>query len=156
METSMRTLVAVPLLLFLPACGLLGLDDDTVPFSDLPYAEYLRLIEPGTAVFNDDASWAAFWYEHTTVAHEDGSPVSPPEIDFSSKTAVAVFLGSGLSGCGNYVRLVRSVSLDDGVAVVRVERPRKVGGECGMLITPIHLVEFRKAQTVRFAGDVPE
>jgi hypothetical protein len=150
----MRTLAALSLLLFLPACSLFGLDD-AVPFADVPDAEMLRLPEAGTAVFNDDASWEAFWYDYTSASDGEGNPVPPPEIDFSSRTAVAVFLGGGPSGCTNYLRLVRSVSLDDEAAVVRVERPRSAEGTCDMLINPIHVVEFEKAEAVRFAGDVP-
>ncbi|MGB3542270.1 hypothetical protein [Rubrivirga sp.] len=150
----MRTLAALSVLLFLPACSLLGLDD-AVPFADVPNAEMLRLPEPGTSVFNDAASWEAFWYDHTTVSDGEGNPVPPPEIDFSSKTAVAVFLGGGPSGCTNYLRLVRSVSLGDDATVVRVEQPRTVERTCDMLINPIQVVAFEKAGVVRFAGDVP-
>ena len=150
----MRTLALLSFLLALPACSLLGVDD-TVTFADVAEAERLRLGEPGTAVFNDAATWEAFWYEHTSVTDSEGNPLPPPAIDFDNKTAVAVFLGGGPSGCTNYVRLVRSVSLDDGVAVVDVERPRPGGMTCTMLIYPIHVVAFEKVDSVRFSGDVP-
>ena len=152
--SAMRTLTALFFLLFLPACSLFGLDD-AVPFADVPGAEMLWLAEPGTAVFDDAASWEAFWYEHTSVYDGEGNLFPPPDIDFSSKTAVAVFLGGEPSGCTNYLRLVRSVSLDDDTAAVRVERPRSVEGPCGMGISPIHVVMFEKAGAIRFTGDVP-
>ncbi len=151
----MRILAAISLLLTLPACSLLGLDDE-VPFTDVPRADLLRLPEAGTAVFSDAASWEAFWYAHTSASDLEGNPVPPPEIDFGNKTAVAVFLGDGMSGCSNLARLVRSVSLDDDTAVVRVGRPEVEGGvACEMLIYPVHVVAFKKAAAVRFVGEVP-
>jgi hypothetical protein len=152
----MRTLAAISLLLALPACSLLGLDDE-VPFTDLLQAELLWIPEAGTAVFNDAASWEAFWYAHNSGSDIEGNPVPPPEIDFGATTAVAVFLGgSGMSGCSNLTRLVRSVSLDVDTAVVRVRRPKVGGGmTCDMLISPIHVVTFEKAAAVRFVGEVP-
>lgn len=150
----MRTVSALTLFLALPACSLFD-SGDTIPFTDVPNAEVLRLPEPGTAVFNDSVSWEAFWYDHTSRSDSDGNPVPPPEIDFSGRAAVAVFLGGGPSGCSNYVRLVRSISLDDGAATVQVERPLSVEGTCDMLIYPIHVVEFDNAEAVRFVGDVP-
>ncbi|MEP0547561.1 MAG: hypothetical protein ABJF88_11565 [Rhodothermales bacterium] len=151
----MRTLAALSLLLTLPACSLLGLDDE-VPFTNVPQAEWLRLPEAGTAVFNDAASWEAFWYDHTSASDSEGNPIPPPEIDFADKTAAAAFLGGGMSGCSNLARLVRSVSLDDDTAVVRVGRLEVEGGvTCDMLISPVHVVTFEKAAAVRFVGEVP-
>ena len=84
--------------------------------------------------------------------HGEGNPLPSPENVFNSKTAVAVFLGVGPCGCVNYLRLIRSVSLDDDASVVRVKRPRSLEGTCGMLISSIHVVEFEEARAVRFAG----
>lgn len=150
----MRALVVFLLFLSLSACNLLGLDD-TVPFADVANAERLGLPEPGTEVFQDAASWEAFWYDHTSASDSVGNPVLPPQIDFDTKTVVAVFLGGGPSGCSNYIRLVRSVSLNNDTAVVRIKRPGSVEGVCDMLISPIHVVEFEKAGSIRFVGDVP-
>ena len=150
----MRALVALFLIFCLPACSLLG-SDDTVPFADVPNVEDLQLGKPGTAVFNEAASWEAFWYDHVNSFDNESTPVPPPKIDFGSKTAVAVFLGGGLSGCSNHVRLVRSISLDGGTAVVDIAPPPYRVGPCDAIINPIHVVEFEKAGAVRFTGNVP-
>ena len=154
----MRTLACLALLALLPACSLWsweGDGDGPVDFEDVPGAEYLRVGQPGTAVFNDAEAWAAFWYDHINSFDGEGNPTPPPAIDFGRRTVAAVFAGDGWSGCTNYYPFVRSVTRRHSTASVHVVFPPSLEGSCDALIEPLHVVAFEKARTVRFTGDVP-
>lgn len=155
----MRIPALLLVLLLIPGCDLAsrssGVGETGLSFADVSDVELMWVGAPGTAVFNDAASWEAFWYEHTSVTDEQGRPVPPPTIEFDGKTVAAVFLGGGPSGCTNYLQLIRGVSLRGDAAEVRIEQPDSAEGMCDMLISPLHIVAFEKTESVRFVGDLP-
>ncbi len=97
---------------------------------------------PRQVVVQDETAWAALWRAHAGDA-------LPPPVDFSTRTVLAVFLGTRTTG--GFEVEITGTRQDGGVTVVEwVERRPAPGHMAAMVITsPAHVVTVP-----RIVGDV--
>jgi len=98
---------------------------------------------PRQVAVQDEADWADLWRAHAGTS-------SPPPVDFSRHTVLAVFLGTRTSG--GFDVEITGVRQDGAVTVVEwVERRPAPGQVAAMVITsPAHIVTVPRAAEVRF------
>lgn len=103
-----------------------------------------QIDEPRQVVAQNDAEWAALWKQHSATAER-------PQVDFASRTVVAVFLGSRPSA-GYAVEIV-GTRLRDGVQVVQWSERKPAPGRmtAQVMTSPSHIATIaRTAGTIRF------
>jgi hypothetical protein len=124
-------------------------------FQDIPAAGALRVQQPMTAVFRDQASWNDFWQ-----ANAPGGG-SAPVADFNREMLIAVFWGVQPAGCTNFVNAIEAVGLRfegvNSVGAVEVQvGPLPPLGSCATTVFPVQVVSTdRSGAQVVFVGDVP-
>lgn len=99
---------------------------------------------PAQYIIQDNDTWASVWQRHIV---QEGPYVSPsplPEVDFSNRTVIAVFMGvRATTGYGTEIRGI----VDTGLSiVVRVEEtyPGPHSGVGDTVTCPCHIVETGK------------
>lgn len=143
-----------------PACDLIwgtGGSSEPLTFRSLDEAAYLSADSAGTVVFNDAASWRAFWREHGAWSDSTNtdSLAHAPAVDFSRRTAVGMFW-SPRSGCDNLVEAVEEV-VRTAPHVAEVEiGPLPDLGDCEALVYPVQVITFEKSRRVDFSGMLPD
>lgn len=133
-----RMLLTLPLLVALAACGGVSL---SVFWSDIDRPPYSGIGDFRAVVVNDPVTWAQLWAEHTAFQQ----PAPPlPVIDFATRTAVGVFLGSRPNGC--YAVRIDEIHVDiDAVRVYFSERRPALNELCTQAVTtPAHIVTIAK------------
>ena len=138
-------LVAITLI-FMSACGAGSAGNPmAIEYTDVERASYSGIENARNIVINDSGAWATLWAEHKSTT----SPQPPaPQIDFSSKTVVAVFLGTRPDGC--YGVRIDNIQDVDGRIVVRYSEtgkpPRDSSIVCtASLVQPTHIVAIPKS-----------
>ena len=136
----------------------IGDPETPVRFEDIEAANSFAVTAPGTAVFRDDAAWTALWEQYWITYDGQGGKTAPPRIGFDKDMVIAVFYGSGYSGCSNRIEVIEEI----------VETPRRIVvrigslsvedlGPCDALVYPLQMVKVRKSSLpVVFVGEVPE
>ena len=101
-----------------------------------------QIDSPKQAVARNAAEWTALWREHTGEA-------KPPSVDFSSRTVIAVFLGSRPTA-GFAVQIVGTRQAG-GALIVQWQEKRPGGGDilAQVLTSPATIVSIPK-----FAGEI--
>ena len=129
-----------------------------VLFENIGEANSFVVTEPGIAVIRDDAAWKALWEEYWNTYDGQGAKTPPPGVDFDKEMVIAVFFGSGYSGCSSIVDVIESI----------VKTPRRIEvrvgalsledlGQCDALVYPLQMVKVKKSSLpVVFLGEVPE
>ncbi len=148
----------IPSLFFIASCELFD-DDESVfdqytplAFENFKEAERLRVTEAETVVFRDEQAWEDFWYDH---ADQGQLPQEPPKVDFNKYMLIAVFWGSGYSGCIEWVDAIESVVKEDTFINVHVGILPGLG-LCDMIVYPLQVVRIEQIDLpVIFTGDVP-
>ena len=108
-----------------------------VPFVTLAQSDMSNVETLREAVADTPAEWEALWKAHAPSA-------ARPELDLSSRTVVAVFLGTRPSS-GYKVEITSVASDQDGVVVRYVERkPGPDAMTAAVITAPCHIVSFRK------------
>ncbi len=148
----------IPFLFFITSCQLFN-DEESVfdqytplAFEDFKEAERLTVTEAETIIFKNAQAWEAFWYDHTD---QDNFPQEPPKVDFSQYMLIAVFWGSGYSGCVEWVDAIESVVKEDTFINVHVGTLPDLG-LCEMIVYPLQVVKIEQMDLpVKFTGDAP-
>ena len=136
-------------------------DTDTVipiPFENIEEAGSFTVTVKGTAVFRDDAAWTDLWEQYWNVYGGQGAKTPPPRIDFEREMVIAVFYGSGFSGCSNGVEVFEDMVKTPEHIEVRVgSLPVEDLGPCDALVYPLQMAKVRRSSLpVVFTGEVPE
>lgn len=133
-------------LIFMSACGVgSSINPMTIAYADVEKSSYSGIENARNVVINDSGAWAMLWAEHKSTT----SPQPPaPQIDFSSKTVIAVFLGTRPDGC--YGVRIDNIQNIDGRMVVRYSEtgkpPRDSNIVCtASLVQPTHIVAVPKS-----------
>ena len=97
---------------------------------------------PKQAVARTPAEWASLWREHA-------GETALPKVDFSSRTVVAVFLGTRMSA--GYVVEITGTRHEKGALIVewRERRPEPGMVAAQVITSPAHL-----ATVPKFAGEI--
>jgi hypothetical protein len=128
--------------LFAGCTGGSEVDDEQRTFRILSLGSNSDLDEEGivTRTFTDDATWQAFWDDHTSGL----SPaIAAPEVDFDTEAAIAVV--DGMRPNGGYSLEIMRVTLD-GQATVEYEVAAP-GPSCitpAVVTRPFHFVAVQK------------
>lgn len=132
--------------ILMSGCGIgVASNTMTIEFTDVEKSSYSGIESARNVVINDSGAWATLWAEHKSTT----SPPPPvPQIDFSSKTVVAVFLGTRPDGC--YSVRVENIQSIGGKNVVRYietgKPPRDSNIVCtASLVQPTHIVAVPKS-----------
>lgn len=108
---------------------------------NLDKGSYCHLERPEQVAVNGEADWKALW-ERVSAGRLPKS--SPPEVDFSHETAIAVFMGQKNSG-GYGVEVVSLVKDGDETVITYRERVPAEGMMVSMAVTsPYHIVAVPK------------
>jgi hypothetical protein len=160
--SAMRSAVSLAcLVLFVLALASCESDTDTVvpiPFENVEEADRFAVTLPGTAVFRDDAAWTTLWEQYWNVYDGQGQKTPPPRINFEREMVIAVFYGSGFSGCSNWIEVIEGVVKTPGQIEVRVgPLPVEDLGPCLAIVHPLQVAKVRRSSLpVVFTGEVPE
>ncbi|MFQ5571118.1 MAG: hypothetical protein ACE5G0_15670 [Rhodothermales bacterium] len=126
-----------------------------LPFQTIEDAAAFNVLEAGTAVIRDEATWRRLWELHWGVFDGTGARTPPPAVNFERHMLIAVFWGEGYSGCSNGVQAVKSVIWRPDAIVVRVG-PLPDLGPCDALVYPIQVIRVERFDLrVFFEGEVP-
>ena len=128
-----------------------------IPYENIEEATLFRVPTAGTEVIQDSARWMNLWEHNWHVYDGQGDKTPPPDIDFEQKMVIAVFYGSGYSGCENFVEAIETIIEISGKIEVRIgPLTRRDLGMCDAVINPLQMVEIERAGLpVIFEGDVP-
>jgi len=101
-----------------------------------------RVESPKQAVARTPAEWMKLWREHA-------GATAVPQVDFESRTVVAVFLGT--RGSAGYVVEITGLRQDKDALVVewREQRPGRDQVSAQIITSPAHIATIPK-----FAGDI--
>ena len=102
---------------------------------------------PRQVAVQDETAWRALWKEHAP-EHQ------PPPVDFTTRTVLAVFLGSRMTA--GYAVEITGVepSGHDVVVHVRESRPGRDQTLAQVITTPFHIVSVPRIEgAIRFAHD---
>lgn len=112
-----------------------------IPFETIELQSQSHIDDERLEIISDAAAWAALWEEH----HRGISPrPALPEIDFSEKTIVAVYIGMRPNGCYG-VRIDRIYRSGEKNIVEYTERTPSEEDICTQaLVSPSHLVVIPK------------
>jgi hypothetical protein len=129
-----------------------------VPFVDIEEANNFAVKERGTAVLKNRTAWMALWEQYWNVYDGQGRKTPPPGIDFNKDMVIALFYGTGYSGCSNRVDVIEKIVRTRKRIEVRIRSllPGELG-PCCALVYPLQMVKVSKSNLpVVFMGDVPE
>lgn len=157
-HTAMRAIV-LTLLVLAAGCTEAGPEStaEPVPLRTLDVGQRTPIHEPGIRVIEDEATWRAFWEQHTRnngTIEVDGQPVGtgsrpPPAIDFGQERAVAVFLGERPDMC-YHLRVVEARGAEGTLTIKAREHLPDGSASCGLAtVYPFHVVAVRGAGEVR-------
>jgi hypothetical protein len=136
-------LLLVPLLMMTSVPG--PADLETVSRGSLSGIE-----RPREVVIRTEAGWRALWMEH-------GPGQDIPMVDFSTRTVIAVFLGSRRTA--GYVVEITAVERRAGETIVNVREGRPAPGQmlAQVITTPFHIVSVPRVEgPVTFVRVEPE
>lgn len=111
------------------------------PFQTVAREMMSQVDVPRQVVVRTQDEWAALWKQHTVG--------DAPKVDFASRTVVAVFLGSRMSGGFS----AEFVGTKEAAGVLTVQW-REVRPERGMVAAQVLTSPMHAASIPRFAGDV--
>jgi hypothetical protein len=138
-----KSLIISLMLALLASCGV-STEATNLEIQDVERTAYSGIQTARNVVVNDRASWESLWAEHKSSMTPQPAA---PQIDFSARTVVAVFLGERPNGC--YEVRIESVQQVAETVLVRyreiseAERPSDV--VCTQAITyPAHIVTVLK------------
>jgi hypothetical protein len=115
---------------FLPKAGA------AIPFERVTADNYSGVTQKKNVVIKDQAAWASLWAEH--VAGRTPAPALP-QVDFTSKMLVAVFLGH--TGDCRTIAIPRVVAGTDSIKVEVDDRPLQTFAVCVAVMTqPMQVV----------------
>jgi hypothetical protein len=127
-------------------------------FENFEEARFINVTDAGTDVYRDNESWAALWYEYWKGVGEPGEepPILP--VDFNKEMVIAVFYGTGYSGCTNWIEVIEEIVKRSGQIEVRIRSfSEQELGPCDAPAYPLHMVKLEKSCfPVIFVGEVPE
>ncbi len=131
------------------------LTSSVMTFETIEEAAGFVVNTPGTEVIRAEQPWAVLWDDAWSITNEDGVKTPPPSIDFNTKMVIAVFWGSGFSGCSNGVQAIETIVQRQGEIVVLVG-PLPDLGLCDAIVYPIQMVQIDHSDLpVVFEGEVP-
>ncbi len=123
-----------------------------LPFEDFEEAAFLIVNEPGTAVFRNQHEWEIFWDAHILPTFKE---MPLPEVDFEHNILIAVFWGSGYSGCSNWSDSIQGIMREQWQIEVHIGSLANLG-DCEMLVRSMQVVKLaREDLPVIFTGEVP-
>lgn len=140
---SIRSVIIGLSITFLSACGGGSSEDQTkIEFQEIENVEYSGIQNARNVIINDMTSWTAFWAEHKSVLTD---PPAAPQVDFSNKTVVAVFVGTRPNGC--YRVKINDVQVEGEKNIVRyTEKAPEAGVLCTLSLTqPSHIISIPKS-----------
>jgi len=133
----------------IPGCSIFEDDDpEMVAFTNVPEAEALFVVDPGSKTFRNADDWEAFW-----AAHGYGPA---PVVDFAGSIVVAVFWGDrGYSGCTDYAEAIRRIERHEQMLLVDIG-PLPDLGACERIVRPVQVVTVPVIdEPVVYSGEFP-
>jgi hypothetical protein len=155
---------ALASILALAGCDQLGTEQEEtfvvapVAFTNFEDVESLTRGNTGVAVLRDQAALDEFFEDHSP----EDDPAAAPAFDFDRQMLLAVFWGTGYSGCANRVEAIETVLLRTFFDGRNPQLEVRVGplpdlGPCDAEVFPIQIVAVEpNDETVLFGGDVPD
>jgi hypothetical protein len=136
----------------------IGKAENPIHFEDIEAARSFTVTTPGTAVIKDDAAWTDLWEQYWNTYDGQGRKTPPPRIAFDEEMVLAVFYGSGYSGCSNRVDVIEDVVHTWKRIEVRIGSLSFDDlGPCTAIVYPLQMVKVRRSGLpVVFVGDIPE
>ena len=137
--SSLILVISASVFLVLQTLGKTGIGT-RVEFRTIFKSNSTGLRQSGYYIIQDSETWASIWKELAKVYYP--SPPAP-EVDFSKKTIIAVFMGTQMTT--GYAIGVKEI-IDTGLSVVvRAEENYPVRIAVGEMLTqPCHIVEVNK------------
>ncbi|MCH7859945.1 MAG: hypothetical protein IID14_09665 [Candidatus Marinimicrobia bacterium] len=151
-------LPGIPLtLILLGSCDSPTKPGTPLPFDNIEEAANFQIPFAGTEVIQESARLAYLWEQYWFTYNEQGEKTPPPYIDFEQKVVLAVFYGSGYSGCSNFVETIEAIIEISGNIEVRIGPLTSEDlGPCDAVIFPLQMVEIERSDLpVIFKGDIP-
>jgi hypothetical protein len=116
---------------------------EELDFTTISVGTHSGYINQTNLTIQDSQAWVDLWNQHMVFMVE---PLPPPEVDFSTNTVIAVFMGEVSTG-GYALRIYQVVETESSI-VVKMERTEP-GPTCivpQVLTQPYHIVQIAKTE----------
>jgi len=127
-----------------------AIEAKAAPFDLVPNFEHFQVTEPDIRTYRTQAEWLALWETAWTLSDDQGR-TPPPEVDFGRFMVIAVFYGSGYSGCSPRVELVEKLEETCPIAcgsnslrMTLRPLPDDLGG-CREAVTPLTMIMLEQS-----------
>lgn len=145
------------ILIVLGACDSPTANGTSIPFENIEAAPNFRIPFAGTEVIQDSTRLVYLWEHYWNRYNEHGEKTPLPYIDFEKKMVLAVFYGSGYSGCSDVVGIIEDVIKKSGIIEVHIGVLHIEDlGPCDAVINPLQMVKIERSDSpVIFKGEIP-
>ncbi|MBN4080917.1 hypothetical protein JYT44_00995 [Caldithrix abyssi] len=126
-------------------------------FENMEEAKNFDVTEAGTKIFRGNVAWTGLWKHYWNVYNSQGEKTPSPSVDFEREMVIAVFYGSGYSGCSNSIEVIEDIFNKSGKIEINIGSfSLEDLGLCRTLVYPLQMVIVERSDLpVVFKGEVP-
>ncbi len=144
-------------LILLGSCDAPSEKGTPFPFENIEEARNFHIPFAGTEVIQESTRLAYLWEHYWFSRNGQGEKTPLPYIDFEQKMVLAIFYGTGYSGCSNFVETIEAIIEISGNIEVRIgPLTNEDLGACDAVIDPLQMVKIERSDLpVIFTGEIP-